>query len=246
MVLIAASLAILSPSLQYSNTPSVPPTRAFLVFSKTTGYRHDSIPDGQKAITEIAKQRKWNVEFSEDSAVFEPKNLARFDGIVFLMTTGDILDPNQKSAMQSFVEGGGGFVGIHSAADTEYKWDWYGNKCLGAWFSGHPAQQEVRIHIENKRHPSTSFLPDPWLRKDEWYNFKTDPRPNVTVLATVDESTYKGGTMGADHPIIWCHNVGKGRSWYSAIGHTKESYTDPLFVRMLSEGMNWVISGRRR
>jgi cytochrome c len=239
MIAIAAACIALS---SVSLTPP-PATKAFLVFSKTTGFRHDAIPDGIVAITDIAKERKWTVEFSEDSSVFEPKNLARFNAVVFLMTTGDILDPDQKKAMQAFVEGGGGYVGIHSASDTEYKWDWYG-MLVGAWFNGHPAQQEAKIHIENKKHPSTSFLPDPWVRKDEWYNFKTNPRANVTVLATVDETTYQGGTMNGDHPIIWCHNVGKGRSWYTAIGHTKESYKDPLFLRMLAEGLNWVVRGR--
>lgn len=230
-----AALAILS-----STAAHVPAPKTFLVFSKTAAFRHDTIPDGTIAFTDIAKARHWNVEFSEDSSVFEPKNLARFSAIVFFQTTGDILDPDQKKAMQAFVEGGGGYMGVHSASDTEYKWEWYG-KLVGAWFNGHPAQQEATIHIENKKHPSTSFLPDPWVRKDEWYNFKTNPRADVTVLATVDEKSYQGGTMGADHPVIWCHQVGKGRSWYTALGHTHESYKDPLFLRMLSEGLNWVM-----
>lgn len=236
--------AIAAACLAVLPAPTLAP-KSFLVFSKTAGFRHDSIPDGQQAITDIAKERKWTVTFSEDSAVFEATNLAKYDAVVFLMTTGDILDPAQKAAMQAYVEGGGGYLGLHSATDTEYKWEWYG-KCVGAWFSGHPAQQEAKIHIENKKHPSVSFLPDPWVRKDEWYNFKTNPRAQVTVLATVDESSYTGGTMGADHPIIWCHQVGKGRSWYSALGHTHESYKDPLFLRMLAEGLNWVVRSTRR
>src|SRR5215469_4100665 len=154
---------------------SAPAPKSFLVFSKTTGFRHDCIPDGIRVFTDIAKNKKWDVEFSEDSGVFTPDNLKRFNGIVFLCTTGDILDPDQKQAMQSFVENGGGWIGIHSAADTEYKWDWYG-KLVGAWFSGHPAQQQATIHIEGKKHPTTRFLPDPWVRKDEWYNYKTNPR----------------------------------------------------------------------
>jgi cytochrome c len=218
--------------------------KTFLVFSKTTGYRHESIPAGIAAIAEIAKKRKWKVEASEDSAVFEPSNLKRFAAIVFVSTTGDILNPDQKTAMQAFVENGGGFVGIHAASDTEYKWEWYG-KLVGAWFNGHPAIQEGKIKIEDKKHPSTSFLPDPWVHTDEWYNFKTNPRADVTVLASADETSYKGGTMNGDHPIIWCHSVGKGRSWYTALGHTNECYKDPLFLRTVEEGMNWVI-GRKR
>ena len=240
IALLAASLSLTSPA--YVSAPA----RSFLVFSKTTGYRHDAIPDGQEAIRQIAKDRHWTVEFSEDSNEFEPKNLARFDGIVFLMTTGDILDADQKAAMQSFVESGGGWVGVHSAADTEYKWDWYGNTLVGAWFQNHPAQAEATMHIETRKNPTVKFLPNPWVRKDEWYNYRTNPRANVTVLATVDESTYQGGTMGADHPIIWCHNVGKGRSWYAGIGHTKESWQDPLYLRMIAEAMNWSVAKSKR
>jgi type 1 glutamine amidotransferase len=218
---------------------NVAPPKNFLVFSKTTGFRHDTIPDGSQAIAAFCKDRKWNVDFTEDSNEFTPENLAKYDCVVFFQTTGDVLNDDEKQAMQDYVEKqGGGYVGVHSASDTEYKWPWYGT-LVGAWFNGHPAQQQATVHIENKRHPSTKFLPDPWVRFDEWYNFKTDPRSQVTVLATVDESTYKGGTMGADHPIMWCHDVGKGRSWYTAMGHTHESYKDPLYLRMLAEGMNW-------
>jgi cytochrome c len=233
------AVAVAGLALASASFAAPPAGKSFLVFSKTTGFRHDSIPDGIQAITDIAKERKWTVEATEDSAAFEPKNLARFDAVVFMSTTGDILDADQKAAMQTYVEGGGGYLGVHSASDTEYKWEWYG-KLIGAWFNGHPAQQEAKIHIENKKHASTKFLPDPWVRTDEWYNFKTNPRSQVTVLASVDESSYKGGTMNGDHPIMWCHEVGKGRSWYTALGHTKESYKDPLFLKMLAEGLNWV------
>ncbi len=231
-------LAVATMVLAAPRVDAIAPPKNFLVFTKTTGFRHDTIPDGSQAIAQFCKDRKWTVEFTEDSNEFTPDNLAKFNAIVFFQTTGDVLDADQKLAMQNYVENGGGFVGVHSASDTEYKWPWYGT-LVGAWFNGHPEQQQATVHIENKKHPSTKFLPDPWVRFDEWYNFKTDPRSQVTVLATVDEKSYHGGTMGDDHPIMWCHTVGKGRSWYTAMGHTHDSYKDPLYLRMLAEGMNW-------
>jgi cytochrome c len=219
--------------------PTAAPHRNFLVFTKTGGFRHDTIPDGSQAIYDIAKSRKWLVKFSEDSSDFTPDNLSRFDAVVFFQTTGDILDANEKQALQNYVENGGGYLGVHAASDTEHHWPWY-QSLVGAWFVGHPAQQQATVHIEDKKDPTTRFLPDPWVRFDEWYNFDIDPRSHVHVLATLDETSYKGGTMGADHPVIWSHEVGKGRSWYTAMGHTHESYKDPLFLKMLSEGLNWV------
>src|SRR5690606_7003198 len=117
-----------------------------------------------------------------------------------------------------FIMNGGGFVGIHSASDTEYGWPFYG-ELIGAYFAGHPDPQTGTINIEDPDHPSTRALPSQWTRFEEWYNFQANPRPSVSVLATVDESTYTGGTMGADHPIVWCREFAGGRSWYTALGH---------------------------
>jgi type 1 glutamine amidotransferase len=214
-------------------------TTNVLVFTKTVGFRHDSIPTARSAMLDLAAQKNWTIEFSEDSNVFSEDRLKNYDVVVFLLTTGDILNSEQEMAFRKFVESGGGFVGVHSASDTEYDWEWYG-KLVGAYFKSHPAVQEAVIRIETAEHPTTSFLPSSWTRTDEWYCFKHNPRSSVNVLATVDESTYSGGTMGADHPIMWWHDSLGGRAWYTAMGHTKESYTDPMFMRTIAEAVEWV------
>ena len=139
-----------------------------------------------------------------------------------------MLDPAQQAALERYLENGGGYVGIHSASDTEYGWPWYGG-LVGAYFQGHPDIQSARVRIEDRLHPSTSLLPAEWNRTDEWYNFQTNPRGRVKVLADLDEKSYAGGTMGDDHPIAWCQFYGGGRAWYTAGGHTTQSYSEPLF-----------------
>jgi len=199
-----------------------------LVFSKTTGFRHDSIPDGIAAVRALGAEHGFKADDTEDAARFTDATLAQYKVVMFLSTTGDILDPEQKAALERYIRSGGGFVGIHSASDTEYHWPWYG-RLVGAWFASHPQIQHATIRIEDADHPSTKGLPASWERTDEWYNFRSDPRGAVHVLASLDESTYTGGAMGSDHPIAWCRNVDGGRSWYTAMGHTRESYTEPLF-----------------
>jgi type 1 glutamine amidotransferase len=214
------------------------PARSILVFSKSSGFRHDSIPIGREAILHIAMDRGWTVSFTEDSGQFNPRNLRAYDAIVFLSTTGKPLDEAQGKALVGFIHAGGGYVGIHAAADALYDWPWYG-RLVGAFFMHHPAQQEAMVKIEDQSHPSMTFLPNPWRRFDEWYDYKTDPRANVHVLASLDQSSYTGSTMGPDHPITWCQNFEGGRSWYTGMGHTQDSYRDPLFLKMLAEGIEW-------
>jgi type 1 glutamine amidotransferase len=207
-----------------------------LVFSKTTGYRHDSIPNGIAAITDLGGANGFAVDATEDSSLFTDDNLARYQVVIFLCTTGTVLEDDQKAAFQRFIQNGNGYVGIHSAADTEYSWPFYG-QLMGAYFRSHPEIQPASIQIEDVGHPSTSSLPQPWNRTDEWYNFQTNPRGPVHVLMTMDESSYSGGDMG-DHPIAWCHDVdGGGRAWYTALGHTWESYDEPLFRQHLLGGI---------
>lgn len=209
-----------------------------LVFSKTAGYRHDSILDGKKCLMGIANKNRWNVTFSEDSQWFTQKRLNGFSCVVFLSTTGDILNDEQQAALQNFVETGGGFVGIHAAADTEYGWPWY-ETLAGAWFKSHPRIQKAKVVIEDAKHPTTQGLPKEWMRTDEWYCYRTSPRGKVHVLASLDESTYEGATMKGDHPIMWCNPVKKGRSWYTGGGHTAEAFVEALFVDHLTLGIKW-------
>jgi cytochrome c len=207
-----------------------------LVFSKTTDFRHDSIPQGIDAIAKLGVEHRFGVDSTEDAARFSDEILARYKVVVFLNTTGDVLDAGEKAAFERYIQSGGGFVGIHSASDTEYRWPWYG-RLVGAYFASHPEIQRATIRIANASHPSTKSLPASWERTDEWYNFRSNPRGTVRVLARLDESSYSGGTMGADHPIAWCQQIDRGRSWYTAMGHTAESYGEPLFRLHLLGGI---------
>jgi cytochrome c len=206
-----------------------------LIFSKTTGFRHASITNAVVAVRELASQNHFSVTNTEDSTWFTDTNLARFRAVIFLMTTGDVLDESQEAAFERFIQAGNGYVGVHSASDTEYEWPWYGG-LVGTYFNGHPYIQSATIRVEDLSHQSTSFLPTNWIRTDEWYNFSPNPRSNVHVLARLDESTYSGGSMG-DHPIVWCHEYDGGRAWYTGGGHTEASYSEPLFRRHLLEGI---------
>lgn len=213
------------------------PTPSVLVFSKTAGFRHSSIEKGVKTIQAIGAKHGWKVQATEDANAFTAENLAKFDVVVFLCTTGDVLNPTQQAAFEGYIRAGGGFAGVHSATDTEYDWPWYG-KLSGAYFASHPHIQSAHIVTEDRAHPSTSFLPSPWMRVDEWYDFKENPRPNVRVLASLKPDTYQNGKM-ADHPIIWCQEFEGGRSWYTGLGHTEATYDELLFQRHLTEGIVW-------
>lgn len=221
-----------------SSPTAITPGFSILVFSKTEGFRHDSIPAGIAAIRQQGQQRGFAVAATEDAGAFTDEGLAPHKAVVFLSTTGDVLNASQQAAFERFVRRGGGFVGVHSAADTEYDWAFYGG-LIGAYFSDHPVIQTATIHIENASHPSTALLPRAWIRSDEWYNFRRNPRGAVDVLATLDERTYSGGTMSLDHPIMWAQTYEGGRSWYTAGGHTTESFAEALFVDHLGRAILW-------
>jgi type 1 glutamine amidotransferase len=208
-----------------------------LVFSKTAGFRHDSIPAGIQAIRELGNANGFTVTATEDSAVFTTSQLAAYRAVVFLSTTGDVLNAAQQTAFESYINGGGGYVGVHAAADTEYSWPYYG-QLVGAWFRSHPAIQQATARVEDRTHPSTAHLGQTWVRTDELYNYRTNPRPNVRVLIALDESSYTGGDMG-DHPIAWYHAQGSGRSFYTGFGHTIASYSEPAFRTHLLGGIQY-------
>ena len=232
-------LVMLDARFTLSAAAQAEPRFAVLVFSKTTGFRHDSIPQGIATIRTLGAEHGFSVDSTEDATRFTDAELARYKVVVFLNTTGDILDDTQKSAFERYIRSGGGFVGIHSASDTEYGWAWYGH-LVGAYFANHPAIQPATIHVEDLGHASTEGLPATWQRTDEWYNFRSNPRGTVHVLATLDEASYSGGKMGRDHPIAWCQVIDGGRSWYTAMGHTTESFAEPLFRRHLLGGIEAV------
>ncbi|MEV0122488.1 ThuA domain-containing protein [Streptomyces sp. NPDC050703] len=216
-----------------------------LVFSKTAGFRHDSIPAGVQAVRELGAENGITVDATEDAGAFTAKNLSRYDAVVWLSTTGDVLDATQQRAFERYVRGGGAYVGVHAAADTEYDWPFYGG-LAGAYFQSHPAIQRAEVHVEDHAHPATAHLGSgAWERTDEWYNYRSNPRDRARVLATLDESSYSGGTMSGDHPIAWCQEYEGGRSFYTGGGHTKESYAEPAFRRHLLGGIRWAVGAAR-
>jgi type 1 glutamine amidotransferase len=180
------------------------------------------------------------VDATEDANAFSDASLSRYDAVVFLLTTGDVLDTRQQLALQRFIRAGGGFAGVHSAADTHRDWAWY-HGLLGASFKNHPQIQRAMVKVEDFGHPSTAGLPRRWARTDEWYNFARNPRGAVRVLATLDEKTYFPGAdaMGGDHPIAWSHSYQGGRAWYTGGGHTDKSYSEPSFRRHLLGGIRY-------
>jgi type 1 glutamine amidotransferase len=211
---------------------------AVLVFSRTTGFRHDSIADGISAIRDLGAHHGFAVDATESAAAFTPDNLHRYGAVVWMSTSGDVLDDAGRAAFERYVRDGGGYVGIHSASDTEYDWPWYGG-LVGAYFRSHPAIQDATIRVEDRTHPSTAHLARSWNRRDEWYDYRATPRDRVHVLASLDESSYSGGGMGGDHPIAWCHAYDGGRAWYTGGGHTRESYTEPPFRAHLLGGIRY-------
>lgn len=236
----ALALALtLMVSLVTGVSQAADPPYRIMVFSKTAGFRHDAIPAGIQALRELGSANSFTVDATEDAARFTTANLAQYKVVVFLNTTGDVLNATQQTAFEQYIAGGGGYVGVHAAADTEYGWAWYGD-LVGAYFHSHPQIQQVTVRVDDRVHPSTAHLPAAWIRTDELYNYRTNPRSGAKVLARLDESTYSGGNMGADHPIVWCKNVGNGRSWYSGLGHTQQSYTEANFRTMLLGGIRWV------
>jgi len=224
---------------------------AILIFSKTNGFRQDdAIQAANKALTVIAKRRGWTVFVTENGAVFNPAQLSRFSATVWNNTSGDTLNDAQKAAFQAYMENGGGFVGIHGAGgDPYYAWRWYVETLIGAEFKGHPLNpqfQRASVNIETHDDPATRSLPDVWERTDEWYSFEHSPRvKGVEVLAALDENSYqprmlwRNISMGNDHPVIWKHCVGKGRAFYSALGHAAGSYQEPLYLAVLEGGIAW-------
>ncbi len=208
-----------------------------LVFSKTAGFRHESIPAAIDAFREIGAEQGFTMVATEDSETFNEAELANFDAVVFLLTSGDVFDDTQQAAMESYIRGGGGFVGIHSATDTEWRgdWTWY-RRLVGAVFKSHPAVQNARLQVRTSDHPATATLPEVFWHIDEWYDFTHLYEHRIDLLV-VDESTYGGGRHGDYHPIAWYHEFDGGRSFYTGLGHTIESYSSPEMRAHLIGGL---------
>jgi uncharacterized protein len=215
--------------------------KKILVFCKTAGFHHDAIKEGIAAIQKLGAENKFDVDSTVNSAKFTDANLKQYSAVVFLNTTGDVLNNDQQAAFEKYIKNGGGFVGVHAATDTEYDWKWYGN-LVGAYFASHPAQQMATIKVTNRDHISTKHLPAEWKRKDEWYNFKWMAE-GLNVLMSIDETTYDAGNgkMGDKHPMAWYHEYDGGRAFYTELGHTAESYQEPFYLQHLLGGIKYAL-----
>lgn len=230
------SLSFLQSCSQEPSGPRV------LVFSKTKGFRHSSIPFGMTAIQKLGMENGFEVDTTKNADAFADENLKKYKAVVFNCTTGNVLNASQQAAFERYIQAGGGYVGIHSAADTEYDWPWY-NKLMGAHFSSHPSQPNVRkatVEVTDTTHVSTKGLPTTWERTDEWYNYKGF-YSELNVLAYLDENTFEGGTNGAFHPIAWYHEFDGGRAFYTGGGHTDESFSEPMFLKHLLGGLQYAM-----
>jgi type 1 glutamine amidotransferase len=231
---------------------------ALLVFTKTNGYRHqEAIPAGLAALESLAARRGWGFAHTESSAAFAPDILSRFAVTVWHNTSGPVLSPEQQAAFRTWLESGGGFVGLHGAGgDFRYEWPWYVEDVIGAQFIGHPLRpqfQDAHVVVEDRSHPATRSLPESFTHQDEWYSFAASPRGRGShVLLRIDESSYSprmrlpwfmGGTrelaMGADHPVVWTRCAGRGRAFYSALGHQAATYTSPEYLALLEGAIAW-------
>ncbi len=234
LLLLFLAVAVVSCTSKRASKPRV------LVFSKTAGYHHKSIPVGQAAIIKLGQENGFEVDTTSNAAYFTEDSLRQYSTVVFLNTTGNVLDYRQEASFERYVQAGGGFVGVHAAADSEYDWGWYG-RLLGAYFLSHPEQQQARYLIKDRNFAATKSFPDSvYMHFDELYNYKK-LNPDVHVLITVDEQSYKGGANGNYHPMSWYHDFEGGRAFYTAMGHVDEAYSDEIFLKHLLGGIQYAI-----
>ena len=224
-----------------------------LIFTKTNGFRHSSIEPGVAAIVKAGRERGWNVYHTESGAFFNDDYLSKFKVVVFLSTSGDVLTQEQQNAFERWFKSGGGYVGIHSAADTEHDWRWY-DSLLGTHFKEHPILPrgiaEAEIVTNDREHPITKFLPATWKKKDEWYNYKSNVtgKNNIDVLLMLNEDSYiswistsllPSKKMGSNHPISWTNCIGCGRMFYTGMGHTAETFSNKYAMAHILAGIEW-------
>jgi len=246
----AVALASITLALLLCSVASSALPLEVLVFSRTEGFRHGSIADGISMIQDIAADEGWVVTETEETDIFTDEGLAPFHVVVWLSTTGDVLDDPEQEAFERFIQKGGGYVGIHAAADCEYGWPWYGELLgNGAWFASHPSIQDATLVLEDADSPMAGGWESETTFNEEWYNFRENPRDVVDVIQTLDESSYNpgGDAMGDDHPIAWSHTFDGGRVFYTALGHRSQTYEDTRFRDQIRQAIDWAgISNRLR
>ncbi|MVM31404.1 hypothetical protein GO755_15270 [Spirosoma sp. HMF4905] len=233
-ILLAVSLWIPTVCSAQTSKPRV------LIFSKTLRYYHESIPNGIATIMKLGQANGFDVDTTKNADFFTENTLKKYAAVIWLSTTGDVLNPTQEAEFKRYIQAGGGYVGIHSASASEKDWDWFG-QLTGAVFVNHPPDPvDGVVQVVDNKDPSTRQLPKRWPWKDEWYNFKKR-MTDVHVLMTADESTYQGGTEGAYHPLAWKHSFDGGRAFYTALGHLESAYNNPLFQQHILGGIQYAI-----
>jgi type 1 glutamine amidotransferase len=224
-----------------------------LIVTTTNGWHHEALHHGVLAIKEMAKRNSFEAVLFEDPGSFTDKNLQQFQVVIFLNTTGDIFNAEQQKVMERFIQSGKGYVGIHSASDTEYEWEWY-TKLVGRMFHIHPVIQTAKLQVTDSSFPGLQGFANGKLWTDEWYEFGKPLVNDLQVVLSVDESSYdpkadwgarKGVGMGKEHPVAWYHNYDGGRSFYTALGHVPAIYSDKAFLDHLYAGIYWAAMGRK-
>jgi type 1 glutamine amidotransferase len=252
---------LLFPSHQHDTVAPLIPAEmvspAVLVFSKTNSFRHEEgIGGGLQALKSITSDHRWGMFHTENGAVFNDKDLKKFDAVVFLNASGDVLSAEQEAVFQSWLQAGGGWLGIHSAGDDSHlEWKWYRDNLIGADFTAHimnPQFQRATVVLENHDHPALLGLPNMWDHEEEWYSWEQSPRgEGFTILATLDEDSYtpvqkflgkeRDLRMG-DHPVVWSNCVGEGKSIYVAMGHKAEAFDRPQILQLINNSLIWIIN----
>src|SRR5690606_2679202 len=210
-----------------------------LVFSKTAAFYHKSIPAGNAALIKLGAENGFDVDTTTNAEYFNEDSLKNYSAVVFLSTTGDVLNHYQEAALERYIQAGGGYVGIHAASDCEYDWGWYG-RLTGGYFKNHPKPQEAVFNVADSKHPAVEGLPKSFKYHDEWYNFKKLDS-NLNTLITIDEKSYQGGQNGEHHPMVWYHDYDGGRSFYTAFGHSDESFQDSVQLKIILGGIKYAI-----
>jgi type 1 glutamine amidotransferase len=242
----------------YPPTVDVYPTGSLagakvLVYTKNNPdlYVHANIPYAIAAIQKMGEENGFAVDVSDDPATFTDNNLAQYDALIFANSNNEAFNTEaQRQALQNYIHNGGGFVGIHSASGSERTWPWF-SALLGGNFERHAPQQDFTVNVVDRGHPSTAFLPEKWeIVSDECY-YQDELSPGIHVLLAVDLNTIEDqgkveypGTIFADRfPLAWYQEFEGGRSWYTALGHRPEEYSDPMFVRHILGGIQWAVTG---
>lgn len=220
-----------------SNKRSGPPK--VLVFSKTTGFVHSSIDAGNQALLQLGQDHGFVVDTTTNAIYFNEDSLAQYAAVVFLNTSGDVLDHIQEAAFERYIQSGGGFVGIHGASTTEYHWGWFG-RLVGAYFDDHPKPQPAEFRVIDQSHASTEHMPETFTYDDEWYNFY-NINPDIQVLVSIDPNSYEGSKHEGEHPMAWYHDFDGGRSFFTGFGHSDKSFSDPLILQHILGGIQYAM-----